>query len=96
MPTRLLLAAFALALAAGPALAANARHPYRNVDRRVDAGNDTGDSQVEELNRRQLDQNYYGYGRAPTPAPYYVPQPYPPPGYYPPPPAYYPPPPYWR
>jgi hypothetical protein len=90
--------ALVLAVAAGPALAANARHPYSNVDRRVDAGNDTGDSRVEELNRMQLDQNYYG-GRPPAapyyaPPPYYAPQPYYPAPGYPPPSGYYPPPPY--
>jgi len=93
MPARLLFAVFVLGLGASPALAANARNPYRNVNPRVDAGNDTGDAQVEELNRQQLDQSYYGR----APGPYYAPQPYDPaPGYYPPPPYYYPPTPYWR
>jgi hypothetical protein len=88
---RLLLASLVLAVAAGPALAANARRPYQNVDPRVDAGNDTGDRYVDDLNARQLDRNYYGFGRAP--APYYAPRPYyPAPGYYPPPPYYYAPP----
>jgi len=95
MPARTLLAIFALALCASPSLAANARHPHQNINPRVDAGNDTGDAQVEELNRRQLDENYYGYGRSPEP--YYAPQRhYPAPGYYPPPPDYVQPPPYWR
>ena len=58
----------ALALAAGTALAptfplgahaANARNPYGNVNHKNDAGNDTGDSQVDQLNAAQLDQNYY-------------------------------------
>ncbi len=43
------------ALGAAPVLAANARHPHRNVDHRVDKGGDTGDSQVEKLNQQQLD-----------------------------------------
>jgi len=52
------LIAFALAIGAGyaasPVLAANARHPYQNIDRRVDAGNPTGDDQVDRLNEQQL------------------------------------------
>ena len=55
-------AALALAVALGtsiaagsPSLAANARHPYQNVDKRVDKGGPTGDSQVEKLNQQQLD-----------------------------------------
>lgn len=51
--------AFAVVLAlltvAGPALAANARHPNRNVDHRNDRGGDTGDSRVDQLNQQQLD-----------------------------------------
>ena len=39
------------------AQAANAGHPYSNIDRRVDAGNNTGDSQVDRLNQAQLDSN---------------------------------------
>ena len=78
---------------------ANARNPYGNIDRRVDAGNNTGDSEVERLNDAQLNRNYpgpqYGSGAAPSgyppPSPGYAaapgyPQPapgYPPPGYYP-------------
>jgi hypothetical protein len=56
----------ALALAIGPALApapahaANADNPYGNVDRHNDAGNDTGDSKVDQLNAGQLNQNYRG------------------------------------
>ena len=51
---------------------ANVRNPYGNVDRRNDAGNDTGDSEVERLNSQQLGQNYRG--------PYYTPgAPVPPP-----------------
>jgi len=52
------LVAFALVIgvgyAASPVLAANARHPYQNIDRRVDQGNPTGDDQVERLNQQQL------------------------------------------
>ena len=82
--------AIVLACSASQAMAANARRPYSNVDPRNDAGNETGDSRVEELNRMQLDR---ARGPAPTPAypapgyGYYAP----PPGYYPPPPVYYPP-----
>lgn len=52
-------AALALTMALGSlapaAMAANARHPYRNVDRRIDKGGPTGDDQVDKLNQRQLD-----------------------------------------
>jgi len=83
MPGRLLLACLVLALAASPASAANARHPYQNVDPLVDAGNGTGDRYVDDLNARQLDRTYYGYGRPPVP--FYAPRPYyPAPGFYPP------------
>ena len=52
-----LVTALALTIAVGavPALAANARQPYANIDRRIDRGNDTGDSRVESLNQQQLD-----------------------------------------
>ena len=36
-------------------LAANARNPYGNIDPVNDAGNDTGDLQVEALNQAQID-----------------------------------------
>ncbi len=49
-----------LALAPMPARAANADNPYGNVDHRNDAGNDTGDSKVDQLNAGQLNQNYRG------------------------------------
>lgn len=52
---RLAAAVAIVGLTAGPVLAANARHPHRNVDHRVDKGGDTGDSQVEKLNQAQLD-----------------------------------------
>lgn len=42
---------------ASPVLAANANQPYQNVDHSNDAGNNTGDSKVDALNRGQLDQN---------------------------------------
>ena len=85
---------------------ADADHPYSNIDRSNDAGNDTGDSQVDRLNAQQLNENYRGpyyIGRPPPPGvrpPALRPQPPPvyyrppPPGYYyaPPPPAYYRPP----
>ena len=68
-------------------LVANAGNPYGNVDRRNDAGNDTGDSEVERLNEGQLDRNYrgpytYRYNYRPPVAPPAYP---PPPGYAPPP-----------
>ncbi len=40
--------------------AAHAGAPYKNVDKRNDAGNDTGDSKVDALNAQQLNQNYQG------------------------------------
>lgn len=49
----------ALALAHHPAFAANADAPYTNVDPRNDRGNDTGDSQVDGLNKSQTDRNYW-------------------------------------
>ena len=66
-----------LALAPQSARAAHAGAPYTNVDPRNDRGNDTGDSQIEGLNQRQLDQNYWPNaqraGGVPNP-PYYAPQ----------------------
>lgn len=35
---------------------ANWRCPYCNIDRRNDAGNDTGDAMVERLNQEQLNR----------------------------------------
>ena len=49
------------------ASAANANNPYANVDHRNDAGNNTGDAQVESLNRAQLN------GPGLTPAPFRLP-----------------------
>jgi hypothetical protein len=37
--------------------AADAEHPYSNIDHRYDAGNNTGDSQVDRLNEAQLESN---------------------------------------
>ncbi len=56
------LAVFAAALAvalpaARPAFAANADQPYQNVNKANDAGNDTGNAQVDKLNSGQLDEN---------------------------------------
>ncbi|MBV9784119.1 MAG: hypothetical protein JO264_09900 [Acidisphaera sp.] len=58
-----LVSALALALGVGlapsPGRAANADQPYSNVDHRNDAGNNTGDSQVDRLNSGQLDANQH-------------------------------------
>ena len=54
MKAALIALAFAMGVAS-PVLAANARHPYQNIDRRVDAGNPTGDNMVDRLNQQQLD-----------------------------------------
>ena len=51
-----------IGLVAPSAQAANARHPYSNVDHRNDNGNNTGDDQVERLNSMQLDQARAGAG----------------------------------
>jgi len=59
-------------LAPAPLLAANADAPYQNVDKRNDAGNDTGNSQVDRLNSGQLDANQppaSGQGAAPAAPP---------------------------
>ncbi len=48
------LTALAVFLLPAAALAADAAHPYSNVNRRVDAGNNTGDAQVDGLNQAQL------------------------------------------
>lgn len=56
-----------MALALGAALAfttvlpsmseaANARHPYRRINRTNDVGNRTGDVETARLNQQQLDQ----------------------------------------
>ena len=95
MKTALVIAGLALA-APTAALAANANQPYSNVDHRVDAGNNTGDAQVDQLNQAQLSQpgqppSYAGGARQPpypgsvsagqaAAAPGYA-APYPPPAY---------------
>ncbi|HEY1411118.1 MAG TPA: hypothetical protein VGF36_03215 [Rhodopila sp.] len=58
------------ALAAGTpaARAADANNPYGNVDHSNDAGNDTGDSRVDALNRNQLDKTYQGTWQLQTPS----------------------------
>ena len=57
-----LLAAVAFGVIAAPAagFAANARHPYGNVHKENDKGNDTGDAKVDQLNDAQLNKNYHG------------------------------------
>ena len=101
-----LAASIVIMVSPGTGRAANANHPYSNIDPRVDAGNDTGDARVDQLNQAQLG----GAGEARRPA--YgsgYPQAYARPGaygyagqaraYYPPtyyPPAYYAPPAYYR
>mgnify|MGYP000058205493 CR=1 FL=1 len=77
--------------ASAPAQAANARNPYGNVDRRNDAGNDTGNAEVDRLNDMQLERNYQGPrypvgpDLPPGPPAGYAPTPPPPRGYAPPP-----------
>ena len=64
MKTLALLAA--IAFVATPAIVPSAAHaahagaPYKNVNKKNDAGNDTGDAKVDELNAQQLNQNYHG------------------------------------
>lgn len=75
------MTALALTMAVGSfvpaAMAANARHPYKNVDRRVDKGGPTGDDQVDKLNQQQLDAarsaNGTPAGMVPMGAPVYQP-----------------------
>ncbi|MGI4951302.1 MAG: hypothetical protein ACRYGM_05820 [Janthinobacterium lividum] len=50
-----LVVAMGAAIYSAPTMAANARHPYQNINKKNDKGNDTGDSQVEKLNQQQLD-----------------------------------------
>ena len=45
------------AVAPHAAMAANAKHPYKNVSKTNDKGNDTGDSEVDKLNQQQIDKN---------------------------------------
>ena len=44
---------------------ANADNPQTNVNPKVDAGNSTGDSKVDNLNAGQLNRNYRGPAYAP-------------------------------
>jgi hypothetical protein len=55
----------ALAFVPRSVLAAHAGAPYTNVDHSNDRGNDTGDSQIEGLNQRQLNQNYWNDAQRP-------------------------------
>jgi len=75
--------------------AANADNPYGNVDHHNDAGNDTGDSRVDQLNNGQLNGNYQGtvQPRAPSGPPGVAAVPPPPPPGMPPQPEMPPPPP---
>jgi hypothetical protein len=74
-----------LAVSPGAGWAANARNPYGNVNHANDAGNDTGDSQVEALNQAQLSGPGYtpppAYAVPRYPAPVYAAPVYPPPIY---------------
>ena len=79
--------------------AANAGNPYGNVNHANDAGNDTGDAQVDQLNQAQLNSNgvpaqsYPGGGAPSYAGPAVAPSsPYAPPSYYAQPPGYAPPP----
>ena len=63
--------------------AANADHPYQNIDPRNDAGNNTGDYRVDRLNRAQLRSNGVPASSYPAPGGYGRPQAYYPPAYYP-------------
>lgn len=65
----------ALGTVAPAAMAANARHPNRNVDKRVDKGGPTGDDQVDRLNQQQFDaaRSANGPATAPMGAPGYPP-----------------------
>ena len=57
MQTKITVLTLALAIVAAPAMAANADQPYQNIDKSNDAGNSTGNFQVDPLNRSQLDEN---------------------------------------
>ena len=48
------------ALAPSVAQAANARHPYRNINHANDRGNRTGDAATDRLNQQQLDLHRNG------------------------------------
>jgi len=62
MKAALIALAFTVGMAS-PVFAANARHPYQNVDRRNDAGGPTGDQETERLNQQQL-QSLGGGGQS--------------------------------
>ena len=68
MRAALILSALALATGAStrPAFAAHAGAPYKNVNHKNDAGNDTGDSKVDQLNAAQLNSNYQGSNPPPA------------------------------
>ena len=55
MTIRAALCAFAIVVAT-PALAANAENPHQNVNKSIDKGGPTGNSQVDNLNRAQLNK----------------------------------------
>ena len=75
MKITLALAGAFLLAAPMAAYAANAAHPYSNVDHRNDAGNNTGDSQVDRLNAQQLQSNGQP-GQTMAASPSYQPQAY--------------------
>ena len=56
-----LAAAFAVTALSPVAFAANARHPYRHINKANDKGGDTGDAAVARLNQQQLDQIKTGH-----------------------------------
>ena len=59
---------------ASTARAANADHPYSNINPQNDAGNNTGDSRVDALNQAQLNGGAYrGRPRVPSGAGYGIP-----------------------
>lgn len=68
----LALLAFAMGGLIPSAYAAHAGAPYKHVNKKTDAGNATGDSEVDRLNSMQLEQNYHGptytQGQEPPPA----------------------------
>ncbi len=104
------LAVIAGSMAPAACIGADAAHPYSNIDPRVDAGNSTGDDQVDVLNQAELDvlatsSRHFRTAPLPAPPPMVAAAPvlgnapppltyYPPPQYAPPPPYYYPPPPW--
>ena len=66
---KLALIASLMAALASPALAANARHPYQNCDRRVDNCGPTGDQMTDQLNAQQLNQTGAGTQGLGSPGP---------------------------